>query len=86
MGASAHDRFNPFGQIAALHQDSMPASLALDADIRPQPHHFPFLAAAGMGFAQLEDIAQSKILKHAFIIPSPGSIGEYRHGKISVQG
>jgi hypothetical protein len=72
MGPSAHDRFDPLGEIAALHQDSMPASLALDADIRPQPHHLPFLAAAGMGFPQLDNIAQSKIRKHAFIIPSPG--------------
>jgi hypothetical protein len=68
MGSSRQDGFHPLGEISPFQKYPVPASFALDADIRPQSHHFPFLAPAGMGLPQLYDIAQGKIGQHAIII------------------
>jgi hypothetical protein len=61
MVSSGQDGLHPLGEIAPFQQDPVPASPALNADIRPQTHHFPFLASAGMRFPQLHDVSQGKI-------------------------
>jgi hypothetical protein len=68
------DMLDSFRQIAALQQNPVPASLALDANIRPQPDNFPFPAAARMRLPQLDDVAQGKIDQHAVIIITPGGV------------
>jgi len=44
--------FNPALEGGALEQHPALALEAPDADVRPQPHHLPFVAAAGVRFAQ----------------------------------
>ena len=68
------DVFDPFRQIAALEKNPVPASLALDADVRAQPDNFPLPASAGVRLAQLDNVAQGEIRQHAVIIITPGGV------------
>ena len=68
------DGLDPFGQIPALQKNPVPASLALDSDIRAQPDNFPLPASAGVRLAQLDNVAQGKVGQHAVIIITPGGV------------
>jgi hypothetical protein len=46
------DILDPFRQIAALQENPVPASPALDADVRTQPDDFPLPASAGVRLPQ----------------------------------
>jgi hypothetical protein len=68
------DVLDSFRQIAALQENPVSASLALDADIRAQPDNFPLPAPAGVRLPQLDNVAQGKIGQHGVIIITPGGV------------
>jgi hypothetical protein len=68
------DGLDPFREVAAFEQDTVPAALALDADVRTEPDHFPLSAPARMRLPQLYDITERQIGKHAGIIPTDDDI------------
>jgi pyridoxal 5'-phosphate synthase pdxS subunit len=59
-----------FRQIAARQENAMPAALALDADVGPQPENHPHRLAARMRFPQLEYVSNCQIGEHRLIIPA----------------
>jgi hypothetical protein len=74
MYPSGQDSLYPLREIAPFQEDPVPASLALNADIRSQADHFPLFAPAGMRLPQLHYIAQGKIGQHTIIITTPRAI------------
>jgi len=47
--------------VETVHQDPMAAALADEADVRAEPRHAELLAAAGMGLAQGDSIADAEV-------------------------
>ena len=57
-------RFHAFCQFAAGEHDTMLAAFAFQTDICAEPHHGPFIRAAGMWFAQTQVIVHLQVWKH----------------------
>jgi hypothetical protein len=57
-------RLESLCQFAPGEQDAAPAALALEADIRAEARHRPFVRAAGMLFSQAEVIVESQVGEH----------------------
>jgi hypothetical protein len=54
----------------------MTASLAFEADVRTQPDNRPLVGAAGVRFAQTEEILKLKVGKHMPLV-EPGFEGKF---------
>ncbi len=54
------DLFHALFKFAARQQDAPLARQTHDANVRAEPHNFPFVTAAWMGLAELHDIVQGK--------------------------
>jgi len=46
------------------------ALAALNTDIHPQPHHFPFITPAGMNFFKFYDVTEFKFEDHTVSLPA----------------
>lgn len=78
IGFLVYDLFHFMGKLPAGEHDSAVALAAFQPDISAKPHHFPGVAAAGVGFLHLDDIFQfqirqhDRIITHVIIRPSDG--------------
>ena len=57
--------FHPALKDASLKEDAVLAFEAFYADISPQPHHLPLIAAAGVLFLEADDVSQLYLHNHA---------------------
>jgi hypothetical protein len=71
MGSSFKHAFHPFCQVSARKQDAVPATPALDANVRPEADDGPIAAAAGVRLPQSKHIAEAEIGQHTVIILIP---------------
>src|SRR5437868_2171758 len=63
--AARYERFQAALELGAGEQNSMLALEAAQTDVRPEADDAPFVAAAGMGLPQADDILQTKFDDHA---------------------
>jgi hypothetical protein len=64
LGAAPDELFHALFKIVPREENSMVTGRADNADIRPEPHDFPFVPAAWMRFAQANDIVHVELERH----------------------
>jgi hypothetical protein len=64
MGFLGQNGLDSPGKFTASQHYSAPAALALQADIRTQTDHSPFVGTAGMWFTQAQGCIQLQIREH----------------------
>jgi hypothetical protein len=61
-------------ECASWQQNAAPALQTLDADVRPEAHDAPFIAAAGMNLAQAHDIVDVYVNWHNLVSSISGEL------------
>ncbi len=56
----------------------MLARLAFQTDVGSQAHYFPIVSAAGMRFAQADDVANLKISRHVDLSAENYTFGDWK--------